>query len=203
MKRMLILLWLPLVFCLLAAAPPSEVQRYIAQTGDDSFATRQAASSRLLSFGYAAYPSIKKAADTHPDPEVKRRCRSVADKLRNEHMHQFGTFPFIDSFWYCVKSRCYQKDLVSFPAELQTELQRTTGVTRTELAIYLARAGGGDCAPWLNYRAATRLWVEDMLDRGVSSQLIQRLLDELTRRDNVYLFGDKKPEILPAPKPDA
>ena len=69
-----------------AAAPPpvplpSQIERWIAELGDDDFNLREAASLRLRAAGPAAEPALEKAADS-PDAEVKKRARTILADFR-------------------------------------------------------------------------------------------------------------------------
>jgi Tfp pilus assembly protein PilF len=67
----------------LAAEPPTKEQiaRWIKELGDESFATREAASKRLWEAGEAAEAAVFDAARS-PDPEVARRARALMDKFK-------------------------------------------------------------------------------------------------------------------------
>src|SRR4051794_39018486 len=73
--------------CLLAAAPPPQVDRLIRQLGSDRYAQRESATQALDRLGGPALPALRKAAGS-PDPEVRRRARrlvaAIARRLSGE-----------------------------------------------------------------------------------------------------------------------
>jgi tetratricopeptide (TPR) repeat protein len=69
-----------------AAAPPagplpSQIAGWIADLGDDEFATRQSASRKLRAAGEAAEAALQKAADSR-DIEVRKRARAILADFR-------------------------------------------------------------------------------------------------------------------------
>jgi hypothetical protein len=53
----------------------------VAKLGSDDFKEREAAGAELLALGEKAYPALLKAAGSN-DPEVSRRAREMADRLK-------------------------------------------------------------------------------------------------------------------------
>ena len=71
-----------------AAAPPGQpdgarIPEWIAQLGDEDFATREAASRRLAGAGTAALPSLRMAAET-ADLEPRIRVRRLIEQIERE-----------------------------------------------------------------------------------------------------------------------
>src|SRR4051812_7332125 len=100
------LLALPLLLPLLAAAPPAgpsgaEVERLIAQLGDDDFHTREEATARLKLAGEPALPALHEALRSD-DLEVRHRVSRVVSAVENR---LYGPKPCLtghtDAVW-CV-----------------------------------------------------------------------------------------------------
>ena len=71
------------------AVPPEvtlRAQELVGQLGNDEFAAREAAHARLAKMGRLAKPALTSAAATHPDPEVRSRCRELLPKAAAEDM---------------------------------------------------------------------------------------------------------------------
>lgn len=170
-----------------AAAPPGQsAHHYIEQTGSEIFVQRQQASAALEAMGPSIYMAVNKAALTHKDAEVRKRCRDVAAKLRRERINQFGEMPYIDSLWY-DPGKGFQSAFVTLPGTLSKRLTTAAPKLDYNRAVrYLDRVGR-DSRPYTNYRMAMELLVGDLLEEGVNDRLIQEVVTELVKRDRAYL----------------
>lgn len=172
---------LHVITCLALFCPPetAEQRHWLQQLGHDSFHVREAATKNLLA---SPVPMSTLTRWTkHHDPEIRNRVRRIIAEKINRQLDTLEPFPYIDSAWFNPKTRLYE-----------------CCVKRDRLEIYLHRAGGGDPRPWTNYRIATRLYVGDLLRRGVPLWWIDRLiLADMRRREKAV------PECWGGPKKNA
>jgi hypothetical protein len=71
------------------AVPPEitlKAQELVGQLGSDEFTARESAHERLAKMGRLAKPALTTAVATHPDPEVRSRCRELLPKAAAEDM---------------------------------------------------------------------------------------------------------------------
>src|SRR5687767_229900 len=64
-----------------AGASRAEVDAWVKQLGDDSFAVREEASGKLRAAGKAAWAALVQASK-QDDPEVRNRARSILDNIQ-------------------------------------------------------------------------------------------------------------------------
>jgi uncharacterized protein (TIGR03067 family) len=57
------------------------IARLIGQLGDDTFAKREAASKQLKAIGEPALESLRKAAASDSDPEIRRRAERIVEAI--------------------------------------------------------------------------------------------------------------------------
>jgi len=71
----------------------ADVDRWIAELGDDNYPTRKAAAERLATGGYAAHAALAKAAEG-TDPEIRTSARRlltlIDDSEFNRRLAEFG-----------------------------------------------------------------------------------------------------------------
>jgi HEAT repeat protein len=94
--------------------------RWIDDLGHERPARRDEASSHLRSAGRAAWPALEAAADTHPDLEIRSRCRDIVATAR-------------------LRRRIPWRVLDEFPTAVAT-LQNGPSAERIALVRVLARA---------------------------------------------------------------
>jgi hypothetical protein len=70
-----------------AGQPTSEIQSLIGQLGDESYATREAATEKLLAFGLPTLPWVEAGAK-HPDREIRYRCERLRVMLREADLQK-------------------------------------------------------------------------------------------------------------------
>jgi uncharacterized protein (TIGR03067 family) len=63
------------------AVSPVQIEKLVAQLGDDSFARREAASEELGSIGELALPALHKAAASSDDLEIRARADIIAAEI--------------------------------------------------------------------------------------------------------------------------
>lgn len=129
---------------LLSLAQPAspDCARLIADMGSDEFDVREAASAAAEKLGARCYLQLTIAGDTHPDVEVRKRCRAAVEQPTQAVLARLGKLP-----WITV----YGSGDPRLPAEH---------------AMYLnaALAEGWDwCDPWPAYVRATELLCLDRI----------------------------------------
>jgi hypothetical protein len=156
--RLALLALLVVVAAAPAVAPPAgplpaQIDRWIADLGDDDFKTRQAASRKLRAAGAAAEAALEKAADS-ADIEVKKRARAILADFR------WGIYP----------------DTPADVAELVRKYQVVTKSEKGALLRKLITAGRPGCRAVVKIARAetdplTRKDVFTELFAGISSTL--------------------------------
>lgn len=156
---------------------PSDVPQWEARLGSTSFKERERA-SRLL--GKTKNLHLCCCLVRSKDPEVARRAKLVRALFRSQILDSLDPYPCLDALLYDVNTRRY------------------TWWDNTGHYHFLNHYGldpycnGGD-PRWTPYRRATRRWVSDLLDHEVPLWVIQAILKEMHRKDNLAGFGWKEP----------
>lgn len=73
-----------------AQSTPSDIDRLINQLGDEDFAAREAAITRLVKIGEPALAALKKATQ-HADPEIRRRARETIVRIEDRAGRELRT----------------------------------------------------------------------------------------------------------------
>jgi hypothetical protein len=60
-----------------------KLERLIRDLDEDAFAVRERATRELEALGSQAGPALRKALETPPSPEVRRRLKGLVDRLEN------------------------------------------------------------------------------------------------------------------------
>jgi WD40 repeat protein len=83
------------------ATPPDarEIQRLITQLGSAKFNEREAASERLEAIGGPAWYSLRKAAATSADPEIRRRAEALAQSIGKRLFVEVRSFGAGGGYW--------------------------------------------------------------------------------------------------------
>jgi Tfp pilus assembly protein PilF len=147
----------------LAGEPPTkeQVARWIKELGDDSYATREAASKRLWEAGEAAEAAVFDATKS-PDPEVARRARALMNRFK---WAIYATTP-------------------PHIAELIDRYRAANDDAGKQAAIKaLFDAGPAGCATLIKIAAAE--------DEGVRSRVFQQIVGESSRAVPSLLLENK------------
>lgn len=70
-----------------SSAPPSPVEKLIAELGSDEYSVRRRAEAQLMRLGPEAFDELK-AAEDNPDLEIAERVRYIVQRLRITWIHQ-------------------------------------------------------------------------------------------------------------------
>jgi hypothetical protein len=160
-----VLYLLPLL--LLAPGPaPAAVGPLIEALADPDFARRERASRRLAAVGEAAVPALRRAAEAHPDAEVRRRARlllAASDALPRGPLLRNAPPACVDAAlaWY-------QSGLISL------EAARIHAVTARQPV-------GPPPSDEECWEEATRLMAQEMLEWGCERRRVRRVLEALGR----------------------
>jgi WD40 repeat protein len=74
------------------AADPAAIRRLIAQLGDESFTTREAAGKKLAAIGEPALALLREAAEESDIAEVRRRAQQLVSQIERKVFGQVRTF---------------------------------------------------------------------------------------------------------------
>jgi hypothetical protein len=163
-------------------------KRWLSQLGDRKFSVRQQATEKLIAAGSAILPRLRPLLES-PDPEVRWRARTITEEAegtgpeRRRVAAVLGRYshdwPMLDSLWFCEQIKQYDPEGKHDPAN---------GRRCRELTPYLARGRVSEGYPtsWSNYREATRLWFQDMIEAGVPVMALDALWLEMHRRDRLW-----------------
>jgi hypothetical protein len=148
----------------------AQVESLIRQLGDERFAVRSAAHSRLEQIlqsdrGCLHRPQVEKAL-THKDLEIVRRAALLLEDYFNVQPTGYPVLPWIDM-------------LPSGEANRQGIIDQTLG---------RARAVGcwGHNADWPDYRYATYLYTSELLRQGHSRKQVREILDRMVHQEREY-----------------
>jgi hypothetical protein len=163
-----------LLVLLSASLNAEEVQ--VARLGSEDWAEREAAETALRQRGWAARTALRRGCDSL-DPEIRHRCQSLYNIALDEVVASLGPIPMIDALWYDADSPHpgYKKD---HNPEFRAAYDRFNP--------YLERLGR-DVYPYRNYYLATELAVRELLEEGMPPEALRPMLDEMRRRDDVFL----------------
>ncbi len=147
-----------------AVAPSADVAKLVEQLGSDKFDDREAAEKKLVALGAAALPAVT-AGKSSTDPEVARRCATIAQSIRKtiraELVKRFDpakTDDYDHPVWKHYKavagdtpaSRKLFAELIADPARLQVldEADDDPQKAAEHYAAEVIRAGTVDLANW-------------------------------------------------------
>lgn len=172
---------------LFAVTDAAAIQAHYRDLGSDDFATRQRAQAALEAYGLLALPQLERGR-VSPDTEVRVRCdrarRAIITRVVGSRDRCFvwsrkrwPEMPMIDSLWYDTSLRCHVPD--------QERLACRIG------RAYLAKTclGYQEGTDFPTFRGATRLLVVDLLVIGVPDWVIDPMLREMNRRDEMWFEG--------------
>jgi hypothetical protein len=157
------------------AALREEVAALIGRLGDDDFAVREAASTRLGEMVLAEGTSkpVREALararsyykdPAHRNPEIVRRAgRALECYYSGVKPTDYPVMPWVDMLPAEYAGR---QEVISRCLELS--------------------GGGGDGPGWPGYRAATAYHVRELLDRGTARKDIVALLDGMVKAERGY-----------------
>lgn len=149
--------------------------------GSPSFRTREASGSILEHLGGFAVPSLTVAAE-HPDAEIahssKRLLGLVDARWRHEKCTNLaatlgivGKWPYIDALPLNYPNRC---EVISLIHTAKIEPQDGQPIFDGQREI------------WPQYRAASRLFLQQEMMNGVGIDELRKLVIVLRRRSNYY-----------------
>lgn len=90
----------------------------IEKLASDDYATRQQASADLRKMGYRSVPILKEAVK-HDDIEVRTVAQGLLDDAYTNMVNSLGPWPHVDSLWYDVNEKRYDKGCESWQANVR------------------------------------------------------------------------------------
>jgi hypothetical protein len=148
----------------------------VARLGAEDWRERETADAALRARGLAALPALRRGRALD-DPEIRHRCDALYDAAVDDALVALGPLPMLDALWYdaAPPHPGYRKDACP-------EFQAAYAWFNP----YLDRVGR-DGYPYRNYYLATNLAVRDLIEAGVPPELLRPVLEEMRRRDAVFL----------------
>jgi hypothetical protein len=140
----------------------------VAGLGHDDFRTREAASAELATLEQAAHPWLRQAQAKHEDPEVRARAKRLLEDWRNGFRPtSYPLTPWLDM-------------LPDDFADRQATLGRCLDGAREAV-------GWSHPGSWGEYRHATALLIDELIDAGWTLESVRELLDAMATREKAYL----------------
>ncbi len=167
----------------------------IAPLGDERFSVRRDAhehlKERMQSLGGVSILPYIRSASAHPDLEIARRSQSILSCFYDVRPSAYPAIPYIDML------------PANYP-DRQGVIDFTLSRSRIGVTYWTADSD------WPEWRAATRLLIKDLVDRGCPRSCIVAWLDIMVEEEKQYRKNRNlpslvpvEPERIPAPKQGA
>lgn len=159
------------------APPDQNALVLIKQLDHPKYLVRQQATADLIKMKLRAWSTVRRV--TPASLETRQRLRQITRVLVEYELDCLEPFPWLDSLWYSTTVKAYTIDDIFAPSDLLNNFAKYRG--------YLRMASCDGSFPWLRHRLATRLMIRDRLLAGDSILELLPILDEMRRRDVVFL----------------
>lgn len=182
------------VWAMVPAVNAKGLEKAYQELGHDDFRRREKAERTLDDAGIGAAPYYLRGMQSD-DVEVRRRCTTGMDRLRRLKLPDFQrgqpsskALDFTRKRWPIVP--CCDAPWYSRPEGYQPRRTWWTQVAWETLWPYYEAAGRqhvGEGLNWKQYRGGTRLALADAIDLGVPVWVLDLVVMEMFRRDDMFL----------------